>query len=74
MLTDDELARRYRRDFQILIGPLLRLMDTALESGFTITYTTNIDPQEKKHKLALLKITKEFSEEPPPRPQEPSLQ
>jgi len=73
MTTDNEQARRYRRDFQILMGPLLELMDVALETGFTITYATNVDPQEKKHKLALLRITKEFAEEAP-RSQEPPLQ
>ena len=73
MTTDNEQAKRYRRDFQILMGPLLELMDVALETGFTITYATNVDPQEKKHKLALLRITKEFAEEAP-RSQEPPLQ
>lgn len=72
MPTDDEHARRYRRDFRILMGPLLELMDVALENGFTVTYATNVDPQDKKHKLVLLKITKEFTEEP--SPQEPPLQ
>ena len=68
MITDSEKAANIRRAFEILMRPLLGVMDDALESGFAITYATNIDPQDKKHKLVLLKITKEFAEEPPPQP------